>query len=121
MINIRELYTKNKNRIILVAGGAGFIGSHLCNRLIMDKYNVMCIDNLYTGSTENIRHLLDNPRFTFVHHDVTQPMSYDDDASCENRRKLYRTRQSRQSGRNHSAGTCRKDNGIDKISITYSI
>lgn len=61
----------------LVAGGAGFIGSHLCDRLIMDGYNIVCIDNLYTGSLRNIRHLMDNPRFSYVHHDVTHPMSYD--------------------------------------------
>lgn len=60
----------------LVAGGAGFIGSHLCDRLVKDGYRVMCMDNLYTGRMENIHHLLGNPNFSFVNHDVTIPISY---------------------------------------------
>ena len=59
--------------IALVAGGAGFIGSHLCDRLIDDGYKVICIDNLYTGSLHNIEHLMLHPLFTFVNHDVTEP------------------------------------------------
>jgi UDP-glucuronate decarboxylase len=59
--------------VVLVAGGAGFIGSHLCDRLIDDGYYVICIDNLYTGSLQNIQHLISHPRFTFVNHDVTTP------------------------------------------------
>lgn len=59
--------------VALVAGGAGFIGSHLCDRLIDDGYKVICIDNLYTGSLHNIKHLMSHPRFTFVNHDVTTP------------------------------------------------
>lgn len=62
----------------LVAGGAGFIGSHLCDRLVKEGYEVMCLDNLYTGRMENIRHLLGNSLFSFVSHDVTKPMSYND-------------------------------------------
>ena len=62
---------------VLVAGGAGFIGSHLCDRLIRDGYKVVCMDNLYTGSMSNIRHLLGDPRFRFVNHDVTAPVSID--------------------------------------------
>ena len=57
----------------LVAGGAGFIGSHLCDRLISEGYRVICLDNLYTGSMDNIAHLMTDPRFTFVRHDVTRP------------------------------------------------
>ena len=57
----------------LVAGGAGFIGSHLCDRLISEGYRVICLDNLYTGSMDNIAHLMTYPRFTFVRHDVTRP------------------------------------------------
>lgn len=68
--------TKNTKKAI-VAGGAGFIGSHLCDRLIKEEYSVLCIDNLYTGYMENIQHLLDNTNFSFVNHDVTMPMSYD--------------------------------------------
>lgn len=59
--------------VVLVAGGAGFIGSHLCDRLIDDGYKVICIDNLYTGSLHNIEHLIPHPRFTFANHDVTVP------------------------------------------------
>jgi UDP-glucuronate decarboxylase len=59
---------------ILVTGGAGFIGSHLCERLIRDGQEVLCLDNFFTGRRENIIHLLDNPRFELFRHDVTQPI-----------------------------------------------
>lgn len=59
---------------VLVTGGAGFLGSHLCDRLINDGNDVICIDNLFTGSKDNIRHLLGNPYFEFIRHDVTQPI-----------------------------------------------
>ena len=62
---------------VLVAGGAGFIGSHLCDRLVKEGYKVLCMDNLYTGRMENIHHLLENSNFSFVNHDVTMPMFYD--------------------------------------------
>lgn len=62
----------------IVAGGAGFIGSHLCDRLIKEGYSVLCLDNLYTGRMENIHHLLENSNFSFVRYDVTEPMSYED-------------------------------------------
>ncbi|MEN8193412.1 MAG: UDP-glucuronic acid decarboxylase family protein [Bacteroidota bacterium] len=55
----------------VVTGGAGFLGSHLCDRLIDEKFNVICIDNLLTGSLSNIEHLLSNEKFKFVKHDVT--------------------------------------------------
>lgn len=58
---------------ILVTGGAGFIGSHLCDRLIHDGHEVLCLDNLFTGSKRNIEHLLKNPNFTFIERDVQQP------------------------------------------------
>ncbi len=60
---------------ILVSGGAGFIGSHLCTRLINDGHDVLCLDNLFTGSKENIMHLMDNHHFEFIRHDVTYPYS----------------------------------------------
>jgi len=56
---------------ILVTGGAGFIGSHLCDRLLADGHRVLAMDNLITGSTDNISHLAGNGNFSFIHHDVT--------------------------------------------------
>ncbi|WFE86378.1 MULTISPECIES: UDP-glucuronic acid decarboxylase family protein [Parabacteroides] len=58
---------------ILVTGGAGFIGSHLCERLLKDGNNVICMDNYFTGCKQNIVHLLNNPYFELVRHDVTFP------------------------------------------------
>ncbi len=63
---------------ILVTGGAGFIGSHLCTRLINDGHFVYCLDNLFTGSKRNISHLLDNPHFVFILHDVENPYKMED-------------------------------------------
>lgn len=59
---------------ILVTGGAGFLGSHLCDQLISQGHEVICVDNLYTGSKANIMHLLDHPRFEFIRHDVCFPL-----------------------------------------------
>ncbi len=59
---------------ILITGGAGFIGSHLCERLIGEGNEVLCLDNFFTGRRENIFHLLDNPRFELIRHDVTEPI-----------------------------------------------
>ena len=58
----------------LVTGGAGFIGSHLCERLLSDGYDVLCIDNYYSSTKDNIAHLLGNPRFEVIRHDVTFPL-----------------------------------------------
>lgn len=58
---------------ILVTGGAGFVGSHLCDRLIREGNHVICLDNLFTGSMDHIRHLLSLPEFEFVNHDVREP------------------------------------------------
>lgn len=60
---------------ILVTGGAGFIGSHLCERLLSEGNDVICVDNYFTGSKDNIRHLLNNHNFELVRHDVTSPYS----------------------------------------------
>jgi dTDP-glucose 4,6-dehydratase len=60
----------------LVTGGAGFVGSHLCERLFGEGYRVVCVDNLLTGSLENIAHLRDNPDFEYVDHDVTTYINY---------------------------------------------
>src|SRR5712664_1146419 len=59
---------------ILVTGGAGFIGSHLCDRLIADEHEVICLDNFFTGRRENVLHLLDNHNFELLRHDVTEPV-----------------------------------------------
>ena len=59
---------------VLVTGGAGFLGSHLCERLLGSGHEVLCVDNLYTGSRHNIAHLLDNPAFEFMRHDITFPL-----------------------------------------------
>ena len=59
---------------VLVTGGAGFIGSHLCERLVRDGHDVLCLDNFFTGSKRNIAHLLGESRFELIRHDVTQPI-----------------------------------------------
>jgi UDP-glucuronate decarboxylase len=59
---------------VLVTGGAGFIGSHLCERLLHDGCEVLCLDNFYTGARQNIRHLLSHPRFELMRHDVCFPL-----------------------------------------------
>jgi dTDP-glucose 4,6-dehydratase len=58
----------------LIVGGAGFLGSHICDRLIAEGHQVICVDNLLTGKKENITHLLENESFTFVNHDITKPL-----------------------------------------------
>lgn len=63
----------NRKRV-LVTGGAGFLGSHLCERLLKDGCDVLCVDNFYTGSKDNITHLLNNPHFELMRHDVTNPL-----------------------------------------------
>jgi UDP-glucuronate decarboxylase len=59
---------------ILVTGGAGFLGSHLCERLLAEGANVICVDNFFTGTRENVRHLISNPYFEMIRHDVTFPL-----------------------------------------------
>ena len=62
-----------KQKNILITGGAGFIGSHLCNALTKQGHNVICLDNLFTGSLSNINDLKNYPNFEFVNHDITEP------------------------------------------------
>jgi UDP-glucuronate decarboxylase len=62
------------NKRILVTGGAGFLGSHLIDRLLADGHEVLCVDNLFTGSKRNIEHVLQHPRFEFMRHDVCMPL-----------------------------------------------
>src|SRR5258707_46021 len=59
---------------VLITGGAGFLGSHLCERLLADGANVICVDNFFTGAKRNIDHLLDHHRFELIRHDVTFPL-----------------------------------------------
>ncbi|HZU66319.1 MAG TPA: UDP-glucuronic acid decarboxylase family protein [Ktedonobacteraceae bacterium] len=65
---------------VVVTGGAGFIGSHLCTRLLQEGHSVLCVDNLITGSKSNIQPLLENPQFRFLLQDVTQPFAFEADA-----------------------------------------
>ena len=62
------------NKQVLVTGGAGFLGSHLCERLLKDGNEVICVDNFFTGTKQNIVHLMDNPHFEVMRHDVTFPL-----------------------------------------------
>ena len=59
---------------VLVTGGAGFLGSHLCDRLIARGDDVICVDNFFTGTKANIRHLLGHPQFELIRHDIVHPL-----------------------------------------------
>ena len=59
---------------ILITGGAGFLGSHLCERLLKEGHDVLCVDNFFSGSKENVRHLLANPYFELIRHDIIHPL-----------------------------------------------
>src|SRR6056297_2233878 len=63
-----------KRKTILVTGGAGFLGSHLCERLLNDGHEIICVDNCFTGNKENIYHLVNHPKFEFMRHDITFPL-----------------------------------------------
>jgi UDP-glucuronate decarboxylase len=69
---VSRVYSLDKR--VLVTGGAGFLGSHLIDQLLARGYEVLCADNLFTGSRRNIAHLMSHPRFEFVRHDVTFPL-----------------------------------------------
>lgn len=64
---------------VLVTGGAGFLGSHICDRLVQENHDVICVDNLFTGSKNNITHLLDYKNFQFIRHDVVEPITLEVD------------------------------------------
>lgn len=66
-------------RRILVTGGAGFLGSHLIDRLLADGHEVLCVDNLFTGTKDNVAHLRDNSNFEFLRHDITEPLQVEVD------------------------------------------
>ena len=71
--------TRFVRRRVLVTGGAGFIGSHLCDYLIAQGHEVLCVDNYFTGRRSNIQHLLSHPRFEAMRHDITLPLSVEVD------------------------------------------
>ena len=73
-MNIRMARSYSTRKRVLVTGGAGFLGSHLCDRLIADGNDVLCVDNYFTGGRHNIEHLLGNKRFELLRHDVTFPL-----------------------------------------------
>ena len=64
----------NRMKRILITGGAGFLGSHLCERLLAEGHEILCLDNFFTGSRANILHLLENPRFECIRHDIINPI-----------------------------------------------
>ncbi len=66
--------SKWDNKRVLVTGGAGFLGSHLCERLLEAGDEVLCVDNFFTGRRANVSHLMDNPLFELLRHDVTIPL-----------------------------------------------
>jgi UDP-glucuronate decarboxylase len=69
-----DALTPWQQKRILITGGAGFLGSHLCDRLLSEGHEVICVDNFYSSTKQNIMHLLDNPRFELLRHDVTFPL-----------------------------------------------
>ena len=79
MVPVTERVNRQAGARVLVTGGAGFIGSHLCERLLERGDSVICLDNYFTGRRENIFHLIPNPGFEAIRHDVTQPLSLEVD------------------------------------------
>lgn len=75
MIRKPSLFAKRSSRTALITGGAGFIGSHLCERLLDRGVNAVCLDNLSTGSWDNISHLEQDPKFSFLYRDVREPLT----------------------------------------------
>jgi len=72
--NLKDVMRVSNRKRVLVTGGAGFLGSHLCERLLNDGSDVLCLDNFYSGSKDNVAHLLNNPHFELMRHDVTFPL-----------------------------------------------
>ena len=66
--------TRRPPRRVVVTGGAGFLGSHLCDRLLGEGHEVVCLDNFQSGAERNLEHLAGHPRFSMVRHDVTEPI-----------------------------------------------
>jgi len=70
----KERGMKISNKRILITGGAGFLGSHLCESLVLEGHDILCVDNCFTGTKNNITHLLNKPNFEFIRHDITFPI-----------------------------------------------
>ena len=68
------MHNYNTRKRVLVTGGAGFLGSHLCDRLLEAGHDVLCVDNFFTGTKDNVKHLFDHPHFELMRHDVTFPL-----------------------------------------------
>ena len=64
----------SRRKVVMVTGGSGFLGSHLCERLLALDHHVLCVDNFFTGAKDNVEHLLGNPRFELIRHDITFPL-----------------------------------------------
>jgi UDP-glucuronate decarboxylase len=80
IVPIKNIWIEGKmGKKILITGGAGFIGSHLCERLLNEKNEIVCLDNFFTGSKNNIRHLLDHDHFELIRHDVTDEIKIEVD------------------------------------------
>jgi UDP-glucuronate decarboxylase len=67
---------------ILITGGAGFVGSHICERLLAQGHDVLCVDNFLTGTRDNIAHLLSHTHFELLRHDITFPLYVEVEANC---------------------------------------
>ena len=76
MVNVGAVMAmwENRRKRVMVTGGAGFLGSHLCERLLGQGHDVLCIDNFFSGAKDNVAHLLDNSQFELMRHDVTFPL-----------------------------------------------
>jgi UDP-glucuronate decarboxylase len=65
---------ENRRKRVMVTGGAGFLGSHLCEKLLAQGHDVLCVDNFFSGTRDNVSHLMDNRSFELMRHDVTFPL-----------------------------------------------
>ena len=81
-MNVTGVLVPRRLRRAVITGGAGFIGSHLCDRLLQRGMRVVCLDNLLTGSIDNVAHLFSNPRFSFRHYDVTEYLYVEDEVDA---------------------------------------